>query len=271
VDVIHETENAAAKVMKMPWSRIRAETLNEIASLYLDLAHGLIDVKPPKGLEGKDLEAYQETLRRLTQPFEEKGQDMRGKAFEIASRFGVENDSFAAISEPFFSENPSQAKALRPAAKPSQPLAIDLAFLDKLDPDTGWLELAGLRPEKTAEIKEPAKYLKALWSQAMIRKQWAQIAFFMQEAHDKSLIPSGTLGAVKAVSLAAAGAKGEALNELEDCRKELQPKARLFVATTLLQHYSWTFNKDKMQALTKELTPEDAPQQPSGRKTASAK
>ena len=41
VEVIREMENAATQVMKLPWARIRAEVLNEMAGVYLDLARGL--------------------------------------------------------------------------------------------------------------------------------------------------------------------------------------------------------------------------------------
>jgi hypothetical protein len=110
VEVIREMENAATKSMNLPWARIRAEVLNEIASIYLDLSRGLAALPPPKGLNPSEQQSYEDTIRKITMPFEEKGQDMRAKAFEIASRFAIEDDAFAAISEPFFAENPSQAK-----------------------------------------------------------------------------------------------------------------------------------------------------------------
>jgi TolA-binding protein len=271
VEVIREMENAATKAMKLPWARIRAEVLNEIAGTYLDLSRGLAALPAPKDLSPSDLQSYEDTIRKLTMPFEEKGQDMRAKAFEIASRFAIEDDSFVAISEPFFAENPSQAKALKGTPQPSrqlasvngkepkeakevktiaEPLSLNVAFLNKLDPKGGW---NNAKFDESLAYENPALYVKSLWSKALQSNQLPQIAFFMQEAQEKALIQAGIMGAVKAVSLAAAGARGEALAEIEDARKDLQPEARSQVTSLLMRFYQGSFAKEKSQALEAEL------------------
>jgi|GEM_PF-1101778 len=258
VDMIHEMELAATKAIKLPWARIRAEVLSEIAGLYLDLSRGLEALPPPKDLSSSDLTAYEDTIRKLTVPFEEKGQDMRHKAFEIASRFAVEETSFKAIAEPFFAENPSQAKALKPLDTKNAPHALDLALLDQIDPDGKWDRLA---KGKRVDESKPEMHLKALWTKALANKQFPQIAFFMQEAQEKALIHAGAMSGVKAVSLAAIGARGEALAELEDGAKDLKSDERKSALFTVLQYSLAASSKDHTQSLLKIL---DLPDQLNG-------
>ncbi len=247
VEVIREMENAATKVMKMPWSRIRATVLSEVAGLYVDLARGLTELKAPKGLEGAELASYEDTIRKLVLPFEEKGQEIRAKAFEMASHFAIEEDAFKLVADPFFQDNPSQAKALRPAGvKMEKPLALDIAFLDQVDSSGDWDSL-------DADTDDPAEYLKAHWGQALRAKRWQQIAFFLQEAKEKGLIESGVMGLVKAVSLAAAGAQGEALAEIDEVRKDLPSSVQSKVTSVLIAHYSAAFSRERAQALIEEL------------------
>lgn len=252
VEVIREMENAATKAMKLPWSRIRAETLNQIASAYLDFARGLTDLKTPKDLNEAEVASYQETVRKLALPFEEKGQEMRFKAFEIASNFAIDEQSFQAISEPFFAENPSQAKKLKPAVQIHAPAALGLATLELLDSDGEWKAVAKAAG-KPMETENAALYLKSLWSSALQAKRWQQLAYFMQEASEKKLIPSGPLGALKAVSLAAAGARGEALAELQDSRGDLKPDSKLAAAGILMHHFLRACAKEKTLKLYKEI------------------
>src|SRR5277367_4781779 len=139
-------------------------------------------------------------------PFEEKGQDMRGKAFEIASRAAVEEDTFHKIADPFFLENPSQAKALKPVSEIAPPAQVDLVLLSRLDPSGGWKISSKTAPSK---LEDPVARFKAAWMLAIQAHSWPQIAFFMNEAQEKALIQAGVMEVVRAVSLSAAGARGE--------------------------------------------------------------
>ncbi|MCM2278515.1 MAG: hypothetical protein NDJ89_10615 [Oligoflexia bacterium] len=258
VEVIRELENATTKIVKLPWARIRAESLNEIAETYLDFARSLMGLKPPKGLNEEELAAYQDTVKKLVFPFEEKGQEMRSKSFELASKFAIEDEPFRKISEPFFAENPSQAKRLRLPAAVSAPPALDLAYLASLDPDGNWQELARLAESDSPKLKSAEARVKAYWARALKSRRWRQVAFFLQEAREKSLIPPGTLGIVRSVSLAALGARAEGLTELEDARKNLPPEARIAASTVLMQHYLKAFAREKTRTLFKEVESEQA-------------
>lgn len=246
VEAIQELENVATKVAKLPWARLRATMLNEVASLYLDLAKSISNLPAPKGLSEADLQAYDDTVKKLVIPFEEKGQDIRSKAFEIASRFAVEDSTFEEISAPFFQDNPSQAKALKPEQFIIRTKPIDVEFLAKMDPKGDWdsLKLTSSNPE----IR-----LKAHWAQALKKKQWHLMAYFLQEGQEKAFIKSNVAGLVKAVSWVAAGARAEGLQELEESKTELTVDQKRELVMTLLSHFTNSLSKEKTTALIAEL------------------
>ena len=246
VDMIREMENAATKLMKLPWARIRATILSDTAGLYLDMAHELTALPPPKDLADSEKTAYDETIRKAVIPFEEKGQEMSGKAFEIASRYAIEENAFAAVSEPFFRDNPSQAKALKPAFALPKIEALNIAALNEIDPKGDW-ESPDLESDK------PEVYFKARWEKAITTSNWPQVAFFMQEAQEKALLKGGILGAVKAVSFAMAGARGEALEELAEARSSLVPEKRVAASLIMLSHYVNSFSREKSKEVAKAL------------------
>ncbi len=253
VEVIREMENAATKVMKLPWARIRAEVLNEIAALYIDLSRDLAKLPAPKNLAPEDLTAYEETIRKLVLPFEEKGQEMRGKAFEIASNFTIEEQSYARIAEPFFAENPSQAKSLKPPVTSAKTMErrflLDLEFLMRFAPSDDWKA----DPNSKKLQKNPEGRIRALWTRAFQAKQWQQLAFFMREAHEKRLLPASTLSVLRALSLLSAGARGEGLLELDSARKDLDPKGLARMTLILIDYSVHALAHRRTHDLVKEL------------------
>lgn len=254
VEVIREMENAATKVIKLPWTRIRAEVLNEMASTYSDFARALSALNPPKGLNDQELVAYQETIRKLVLPFEDKGQDMRSKAFEVASRFSIEEEAFQKIAEPFFTENPSQAKKIRPSNRPDAPASLTPAFLALLDSAGGWASLKNIKNDgSSTETDDRAMVLKAMWVRAAETQKWHQVAFLMNQAKEQKLMTPVILSLVKSVSLAMAGARGEGLAELEDVRRDLDISSRMIATATLMHHSLRACSKQKTQTYYKEL------------------
>ncbi|OFZ17991.1 MAG: hypothetical protein A2X94_06350 [Bdellovibrionales bacterium GWB1_55_8] len=259
VEVIREIENAAIKVVKLPWARIRAEVLNEVASVYLDFTRELAAIPAPKDLADEDKVTYEDTIRKLVLPFEEKGQEMRRKAFEIASQFLVEESSVGTITGPFFAENPSQSKRFRSLADrklPQAPVAtLDLEFLDQLDENLDWRSLM----KSPADESKPGRKIRKLWAQALSDRKWQQVAFFLQEAaqlRDENAVTPAVLGLMKALTLSVAGARGEGLVELENARSGLDPR-RGALATLLLVHYAvQSFSPPKVEELLKQLPAE---------------
>jgi tetratricopeptide (TPR) repeat protein len=250
VEVIREIENAATKVMNLPWARIRAEVLNETASLYIDLARGLTTISPPKGMNPAELASYEDTIRKLVMPFEEKGQEMRGKAFEIASKFAIEDSSFSTIAEPFFAENPSQAKTLKPVTQISKPMEISFEFLDSADQKNDW---AGARRGKYLDSDNQVSRMQSYWARAIATKRWQQVAFFMQEAKENKFFEKPVQTLINATSLAAAGARGEALKELDGVRGDLDTPGRTTVLMTLVHYSMQACGRDRTQSYLKEI------------------
>ena len=211
-------------------------------------------------------------------PFEEKGQDMRAKAFEIASRFAIEEVSFAAISEPFFAENPSQAKALKgevakrdakataacrlpPRRNPLRPSRWVSAssHSSTLRVDGRICQASRSRDHRGVAYENPALYIKGLWARSIQSNRLQQVAFFMQEAQEKALIQAGIMGTVKAISLSAAGARGEGFAELEEARRDLTPDAQARITKLLVQFYEHSYAREKSKELLKDLK-KDEPQ-----------
>jgi TolA-binding protein len=276
VDSIRELENAVAKIMDLPWSRVRAETLNQLASVYQDLAKGLSDLPAPKGLSDAEVAAYQDTIRKLTLPFEEKANDIRTKAFDMASRFAIEGDAFNAITEPFFAENPSQAKKLKSLAEESHAgivipkglkvIGLGMDYLPYIRQAHEASYDAWATKEKAAGRKpaddSAAQMILTAWTQSLKNHNWVQVAFFLQEAKDRKLFTDAEMGLIRAVSMASAGARGEALVELEETRKIVDAKLEPVVSLTLAKYYEDSYAAARAKAIYAAFIPPAPPAPP---------
>ncbi|MBC7691519.1 MAG: hypothetical protein H7222_07095 [Methylotenera sp.] len=258
IEAIREIENAVTKVMNLPWAEIKAQALSEAASLYADLASDLQKLPAPKGTAGPELTAYEDMIRKIVIPFEEKGNDLQGKAYEMASVFAIQQKAFQQIADPYFQANPSQSKAREKGRNNSRQktrkvASLNTQLMDRLDSEGDW---DSVDPKSKNEMKR----LKGLWAQAIEQHVWQQAAFFSQEMKEKKL-PEGSMGLVRAITLANAGAQAEALMELESTRRKLTPKAQLLSAEVLIDFYWAVDAKDRIQAVIKSLEgshPEDA-------------
>jgi hypothetical protein len=277
VDMIREMENAATQSMELPWARIRASVLNETAYLYLDLAHGLEALPPPKNMTEAEAQAYNETIRKLTVPFEEKGQDIRSKAFQLASESAIEDATFRAISEPFFAENPSQAKKLKAEASAARPRVIAPAGLAFVPFGLGYapyfesfLKSDGRKDGKlNAGQSSAANRLYTHWMLAVRDQKWAQVSFFLQQARERKLFSDWELSVLKGISLTQAGARGEGLAELEEARKNLPSELKPLATLTLARQFEETFSASRSKPFYTELLPPAPPAATSTDKTKS--
>ncbi len=241
VDALRELESVAVGAAKLPWARIRAGVLNELASAYLDLARGLQALPAPKGLPESELQAYDESIRSIVIPFEEKGQEIRSKAFEIASTSAIEDESFRAIADTFFGDNPSLAKRLASGGSSApRPDPIDLALLAKVDASIDW---EGADPK----AEDPSERLVARWRDAVTARRWSQVAFYLQEASEKALVQAGTLELLTAVSLAQAGARAEAVARLLEARSDLKQTGQAVLGGVLFRLFLATLARDRAE------------------------
>jgi TolA-binding protein len=273
VDVMREMENAVTLAMKLPWARIKAESLNELAATYIDFSTTLAAAQP-KGLKDEEIVVYQETIKKITVPFEEKGQDLRAKAFQLASRYAVEQSAMQDISQPFFLDNPSQAKALRKIASVnpasgqkalySNPYAVssaidlDLVFLEGVDPAEHWKKASNDHSFKPGE--NIVENIQHFFIDAVLTKNWPKAAYYLQEARAKTAFAAPVLSAMKSVVLNTAGAKAEALLEIEDTRGQwIDQRSKLFVLGVLARHYEQAYATEKAESFNKEIEIELTP------------
>ncbi len=282
VNIMREMENAVTAAMDLPWARIKAECLNELASTYHDFSTTLEKIQP-KGLTDQELGVYQDTIRKITVPFDEKGQDLRAKAFQMASHYAIETTAFQDVAGPFFADNPSQAKALKknlggtqpasttnPGPNAKSPLVnpmavasavdLDLNFLDMMDPDAHWKKKSSDSKRSSSNSGNSGNLgdslndiVAAQFVDAIQRKNWPKLAFYLQEAKAKNLFKPNILSAMKGVSLCTAGAKAEALLEVEDSRQQWESKQKLYVLAVLSRHYEQSYAIDRAQTFNKEI------------------
>ncbi|OFZ78764.1 MAG: hypothetical protein A2583_09850 [Bdellovibrionales bacterium RIFOXYD1_FULL_53_11] len=214
VEMIREIENTATRAMKLPWGRIRALALGEVASFYIGFSRELKALPAPKGLPAEELAAYEETVQKLVFPFEEKGQDMRLKAFEMASKAAIDEKALLQIATPYFEDNPSQARALAARKLQQRPAALDVALVARLDPGGGWRSL-----DRDAE--NATEVMRADWVEAVEKRNFGRAAYVMHAARENKLSGDVSLALMRVVALAAAGAQAEALQELKDVAGDL--------------------------------------------------
>lgn len=207
VALIKSLEDSATIAAKLPWLRIHALVLNEVAGVYTDLADGVKRIPPPRQLTVAEWKSYSASLNKMVLPFEQKAQNIRSEAFKLASRASIENDSYQTIAQDYFRTDAKKATIAPP--QKSEKAALDLQLIRSVDSQGSW-------KASDSENGERAQLLRAHWGQAIESRNWAQLGFFMQEAKEKALLPEAVVGVAEAVSLATAGAKAEGKLVLSD-------------------------------------------------------
>jgi tetratricopeptide (TPR) repeat protein len=217
IETLREIENSLTRVVKLPWARIRARGLSEMATGYIHFAKQLRELPAPKGLPPEELKAYEDTIAQVVVPFEEKGFDLRSKAFEIASKSAIEKEDFDRIAALFFEENPSQATALKKEGKDTPRISQALSFknLDQLEPTGNWNK--AIKDSKNGvHHTDPVHRLPVLWVTAIREKNLTLAGHLLQVAREQRIIPEPRIEAMQVISLAAAGAQAEALAQIEE-------------------------------------------------------
>jgi outer membrane protein assembly factor BamD (BamD/ComL family) len=230
IEIMQEIENAVAKLTKLPWNNIKALTLNEVADSYIDLASGLQKIPAPKDLSAEDLAAYEDMIRKIVVPFEEKGNEIRTKAFELASSTQIDEDSLELLTQSFAKDNPSQAKLYQSWPKRKLP-AWDLSLLDSIDPDANWDEWKPHKPLSEKDRiklseKSPVEFLKYLYLRAVHEKRWSLASYYLQELTEKNALPSLSQAVARAYLYSSLGGRSEALQEWEEVLKLLPKDSR---------------------------------------------
>jgi hypothetical protein len=139
------------------------------------------------------------------------------------------------------------ANLKKPALETPKPLNI--AFLSDVDSSVDWDDI------KDGDVKdEPTELMRAHWLRAIETKNWVQVGFFMGELQDKGKLKDSELGLMKTVTLAAAGATAEALQELDSARDGLKDGAKRDCAKVMLSHFKYSQAVERSNQLAREIT-----------------
>jgi tetratricopeptide (TPR) repeat protein len=246
VRAIQKIEAWAASAVQLPWARVRASILNETSGLYLDLASEIKKMRIPGGISADDRAAYQEILTKLSLPFEEKGQEIRGKAFEMAQAQAIEPKVMGPITDAYLKDHASQAAELKPEGPPITAYRLSPELLQTVDPAGGW--------DKNFEgMTDDGAMIKGRWLRAVTQRHWPRVAFYVQQAQDAEGISKAVARVMKAVSLAAVGAVAEGVAEMEGAAPELLGQNRHRGYLVLVSHYFGALNKEKTRKWIGEL------------------
>lgn len=239
MEIVKEFETAATRVSKLPFSRIKATALNEVANAYMSLASGL-----------KRLKSRPE-LAELAPGIEAKGNQLRANAFQVASRYSIEEQDFDAVAKAYFAENPLEEKRLNTLRTSTRPRELDLVTISALDSSGGWDDL----PRDCADAASPGSAglcLKIRWKQALRSSSWPQVAYLLQEEKAKRLLPPQAGPLMTAVSFATMGAQGEGLLELDSSRRSLSSASSREAALYLMGHYLASLSQERTQRMLSE-------------------
>jgi hypothetical protein len=212
LNLTKEVETSATAAAKLPLSRIRALVLNEVAWIYNDLSDGIRRLPPPKKLNANQRLAYQKMVDQMVAPFENKAQQIRGEAYRLASDAGVESEVYDRIASDFFRGSMAGQAGQSATTAPKRQGehgAIDMNIVRSVDDNGSWRAV-------DLDTAEPSQILRYKWAEAIDRRQWAQVAFFAEEAKEKNLLTPEVTGVAKAVSIASAGARAEGAMALTD-------------------------------------------------------
>lgn len=228
---IEAFEAVAARLVKLPWTRVRAEVLDVTASAYADLGASLRNVPAPKDFPANELEAYHQTLAELALPFEEKAQDIREKSIQLVLKAGVERETFDRVAKAFYAENPSQAKKLAASDANHAKLRVPLvAELSAFDPKGGWQKSLATRAPAANSPETKAEFLRWSWRKAFEEHRRSAAAHWLNELTNAKLVSEKTQSWMKALLLLDAGARAEGLALIENLHPETEGTAALTTA-----------------------------------------
>jgi tetratricopeptide (TPR) repeat protein len=210
---IAEVESYATEASELPWSRIRALVLNDMASIYTDLASGIRALPyPPRLRSPRDRDSYRRMVEQLVSPFDQKAYAIRSDAFRLASQTSVEPEVYKEVARAYYQDDVSPRNAGKAIPRQKLDPSIDLALMKSVDENGTWHSV-------NMDSADVSDLLRSRWAEALRAKNWPQVGYFAQEAKQKSLLKPEVTEFAKAVSLTQAGAKAEGAMELADiCR-----------------------------------------------------
>ena len=253
-------ENTVTSVLEIPWNRIRAIGLHEIALVYENFATTLKSFPVPKEIAPADEKKYKAEVDELIHPFIEKANVLEKKAFELASESTIEADNFNLIKksvDPLFKEKTLTLKKQYPQVSITNlPTPIALTLLDLVNPSF-------LKENKNSTVspssalnskKDSDRHLCSLWIQAFESKSWPKIAFFTQELKEKSILKTIEIKTLQALVLIASGSQAEGLAELQRIKSDFPEGSSEKLNLILISHFAYSRSLEKLSEFSKTLT-----------------
>ena len=102
--------------------------------------------------------------------------------------------------------------------------------------------------------------VRAFWVEAYRTQGWGRIGYFLQEMKDKEIVTEPTLSLMRAVALSLAGARSEALGEIEHVHGDFSEGAKRFLSSVLVSQYLASPAFEKAKPFEADLMPDQQSQ-----------
>lgn len=246
VKMMEDYESYVNKLFNLPWSNMRVSALNELANMYNDFSNELVALPKPAGMSAEDNAQYDKMVNDIRTPFITKRDDLRFKAYDLATKSFVDQTTFYQVASYYFNEKPdvwskvSRGRTVQKDGLPASALTPVMTI-------TKW----PLTSSDNDHEKE--KGIRIALEEASKKKNWPKIAFLISEAKSKGLMSEPMLRVVKGNSFALAGARAEAITEFTAAKEtfsgDLQIRAMIPV---IIAHYE-TFDYENTKELMEEF------------------
>ncbi len=238
VDLMKSLEDAGAQAVSLPWIRIKASVLHELANLNREFVKELDAIPIPAGLTGADLEGYKNQMKEVVSPFVGKADDYRKQAFDLATASAIEDQYLSRIFSAVFKENPKLGQDLKQSWNPEYVRSIGYQMLSKVDPNGGW-------STKCPKTSDQVLNFRCMLFRALKEKNWPKISVLLQEGKDKQVVSNILFVMAESISYAIAGARAEALLKLETIAASLPNEYKKELLIPMISHFYNSLSKNK--------------------------
>ncbi len=244
IKMMEDFESYVNKLFNLPWINLRVVTLNELANMYNDFSNEMVSLPKPKGMTADDNAQYDKMVSDIRAPFLAKRDELRAKAYELATKNFVDQQNFYQVASYYYNEKPEVwAKVSR--GRQVQKEGLPASALTPVMSITKW-------PLTTSENDhDKEKGIRIAFEEASKKKNWPKIAFLVSEAKTKNLMSEPMLRVVKGNSFALAGSRAEAITEFTAAKEtfsgDLQIRAMIPVIVAHYETFDYETTKDLLE------------------------
>lgn len=184
ISVLQSVEKTTERLLKIPYSDIRAQALGHMAQLYLDFSQDLSRVTPPTGLNASAKKAFLATLDEIAQPFFKKGANISQAAFALIQKNSAKASVVQDITRLDRELNPNIWKKRQWNIEFRHPSTVHLGLLEEIYSNLEWDKLDPSQDNKTA----PEHH----WRKAYQEKNLKKEAYLLGklEDNDSAFVPA---------------------------------------------------------------------------------